>query len=100
MHKQTECMGLHDKNRHDIIVRYAQVYDNEWTDAYIELTEEYGLEERQAIQVLLNILTVSVQHTYEPGHSISYKITYTPSEDSDLPAHPCSLLSLHRAFCG
>ena len=34
---------------------------------------------------------------YEPGHSISYKITCAPNEDSDQPAHPRSLI---RVFAG
>ena len=31
-------------------------------------------------------------YTYEPGHSISYKITCAPSEDLDQPAHPRRLI--------
>ena len=37
---------------------------------------------------------------YEPGHIISYIIACTPSEDSDQPVHPRSLISLRMALCG
>ena len=29
---------------------------------------------------------------FEPGHSIFHKIAFAPSEDSDQPAHPRSLI--------
>ena len=38
-----------------------------------------------------------IANTFEPGHSISYNIAYVPSEDSDQPAHPRSLI---RIFTG
>ena len=41
------------------------------------------------------VLTYSI--TIEPGHSISYKVAYVPSEDADQTAHPRSLL---RIFAG
>ena len=31
---------------------------------------------------------------YEAGHSISYQIACAPSEDSDQPAHPRSLITV------
>ena len=43
--------------------KYTQIYDNEWTDAYAELTEECKFQEHQAIKVLLEILTVMLNKT-------------------------------------
>ena len=36
----------------------------------------------------------------EPGHSISYKIAYAPSEDSDQPMHPRSLIRIIAGHYG
>ena len=43
--------------------KYTQIYDNMWTDAYAELTEEHTFSEYQATQVLLEILTVMLNKT-------------------------------------
>ena len=40
---------------------------------------------------------MEVSSFYKTGHGISYKIAYAPSEDSDHPAHPRSLI---RVFTG
>ena len=45
----------------------------------------------------LLILGTSETYSYKPGHNISYKIACVPSEDSDQPAHPRSLI---RVFTG
>ena len=31
---------------------------------------------------------------FDPGHIISYKIAFAPSEDADKPAHTCNLITL------
>ena len=43
--------------------KYTQIYDNGWTDAYAELTEECKFQEYQAIKILLEILTVMLNKT-------------------------------------
>ena len=46
-------------------------------------------------QVSLRICTVLLEHTiYEPAHDKTNKMTCAPSEDSDQPAYPPSLISL------
>ena len=41
-----------------------------------------------------HIYMASLLYIYsnKPGHNISYKLTCAPSEDSDQPAHPRSLI--------
>ena len=39
--------------------QYSELYDNEWTDAFSYLTEQEGLDEKRAIQILLTVLQVS-----------------------------------------
>ena len=37
---------------------------------------------------------------FEPTQSIFYKVACAPSEDSDQPANPCSMINFRRVFCG
>ena len=41
-----------------------------------------------------NLFSGQNKKIFEPGHSISYKIAYTPSEDSDQSVYQCSLISV------
>ena len=41
---------------------------------------------------------VELRKLTKPGHSISYKIACTPTEDPDQSAHLRSLISLSRAL--
>ena len=51
---------LSDINRPTkISEQYSELYDNEWTDAFSYLTEQEGLDEKRAIQILLIVLQVS-----------------------------------------
>ena len=38
--------------------------------------------------------------TYESGHSISYKISCAPSENTDQPAHPRNLIRIFAGLSG
>ena len=61
--------------------KYTQIYDNGWTDAYAELTEEHKLSEFQATQVLLEILTVILDT--EQHHCIFVKIKKKTTRNND-----------------
>ena len=63
------------------------------------------------IFLYVNIYVWKIQHSktfvilndsfsFEPGHSISYKIACIPNEDSDQTKHLRSLISLHRVLYG
>ena len=52
-------VDLKDENRPTKMPeRYNQLYDNDWTDAFCELTNNQGLMEQHAIHILLEILMV------------------------------------------
>jgi len=41
------------------VERYKELYDNEWTEAFGELVDTYGMSDKDAIQFLLETLQVS-----------------------------------------
>ena len=50
---------LSDSNRPTKLAeQYAELYDNEWTDAFEVLTDLDDFKEQQAIRYLLNLLMV------------------------------------------
>ena len=60
LHENQEYIDFSDENRPpNTGDRYQQLHENEWVDAFTELTVAHGTEEQQAIQILLDILTVS-----------------------------------------
>ena len=65
LHENPEFIDFSDENRvTNIGERYSQIYDNEWTDAYIELTDECGMVSADAVRILLDMLTVSMYRHY------------------------------------
>lgn len=52
--------NLNDPNRPmKLGDQFSELYENEWTDAYSDLEAKNNLDERQAINTLLDILKVS-----------------------------------------
>lgn len=50
---------LSDLNRPTKLAeKFSELYDNEWTDGFDVLTNEFNFKEREAIQKLLDILKV------------------------------------------
>lgn len=63
LHENQEYIDFSDENRPpNTGDRYQQLHENEWVDAFTELTVAHGTEEQQAIQILLDILTITFQH--------------------------------------
>ncbi|KAL3879227.1 hypothetical protein ACJMK2_031533 [Sinanodonta woodiana] len=56
---------------------YSELYDNEWTDAFDELTENLKLSDEAAIRLLLKILMICM-------HSISLSATLSFDEEKSL----------------
>ncbi|KAK3582922.1 hypothetical protein CHS0354_009729 [Potamilus streckersoni] len=55
-HNNSNIANLGDLYRPSILSDiYCELYDNEWTDAFQELTD-HGLAEKDAVEMLLNIL--------------------------------------------
>ena len=52
----------------------------------------------QAIESQLYMISGKVIFIYELGHTISYKIDFASSEDSDQPVHPCSLMRVFARY--
>ncbi|KAL3879291.1 hypothetical protein ACJMK2_031592, partial [Sinanodonta woodiana] len=44
---------------------YSELYDNEWTDAFEELTKDYNATETDAIMMLLKLIMSSFQNCRE-----------------------------------
>lgn len=58
-----EFIDFSDENRPTTMIdRYQKLYDNEWADTFTELTEGHRIPEQQAIQTLLDIMSISFQH--------------------------------------
>lgn len=63
LHENQEYIEFSDETHpSNMAERYQQLYENEWMDAFTEQTVAHGIEEQQAIQMLLNILTIVFQH--------------------------------------
>ncbi|KAL3879247.1 hypothetical protein ACJMK2_031552 [Sinanodonta woodiana] len=59
-HNNLYITDLSDKNRPTkISERYSELYDNQWTDAFELLHTNHHLSEIEAIEVLLDVLSVS-----------------------------------------
>ena len=72
LQENQEYIEFSDETRSsNMAERYQQLYENEWLDAFTELTVVHGIEEEQAIRMLLDILTVS--STY---HIIQFLYTH------------------------
>ena len=57
-----DYVDLSDENRPTKMPeRYNRLYDNEWTEAFCELTNVHGMVEQHAIHVLLDILMVRLK---------------------------------------
>ena len=60
LHENQEFIDFTDENKASSMgERYLQLYDNEWNDAFTELSRGHNMAEREVIQTLLDILTVS-----------------------------------------
>ena len=58
------------------------------TDVFITLDDNiYGIHSKSKYPLYII--------TYEPVHDKTYKMIGAPSDDSDQPGHPLSLISLH-----
>ena len=63
---------LSDTNRPTKIAeKFSELYDNEWTEAYIDLTQNQRLDERKVVTLLYDIVLVSLTTEYQ-----SYKTNY------------------------
>ncbi|KAK3594525.1 hypothetical protein CHS0354_030873 [Potamilus streckersoni] len=65
-HDNPNITDLSDQNRPTkISERYSELYDNQWTDAFENLQKNHHLEEATAIEVLLDVLSVSFDECKE-----------------------------------
>lgn len=56
-----EIANLNDANRPQKLAdTLGHIYDNEWTDAYTCLLDEEIMTDRKSIEILLDILQVSI----------------------------------------
>ena len=56
-----EIANLNDANRPQKLAdTLGYIYDNEWTDAYTCLLDEENMTDRKSIEILLDILQVSI----------------------------------------
>lgn len=63
LHENQEFIDFTDENKASSMgERYLQLYDNEWNDAFTELSRGHNMAEREVIQTLLDILTITFQH--------------------------------------
>ena len=65
LHENPEFIDFNDDKRATGMgERYSNLYDNEWTEAFMELTDGHGKSDSEVVQILLDILTVSIQTPY------------------------------------
>ena len=61
---------------------------------------ELVLQAKNRSEPAKNRFSVALLVTNEPPHDKTNKVACVPSEDSDLPGHPPSLISLRSALNG
>ncbi|KAK3582917.1 hypothetical protein CHS0354_009724 [Potamilus streckersoni] len=65
-HENVNITDLSDADRPTKLQEvYSELYDNEWTDAFQELTEHQKIPDKDAIMILLEILTISFHNCRE-----------------------------------
>jgi hypothetical protein len=61
-HYKPDIAYLSDPNRPTKIAeRFSELYDNEWTEAFEELIKRKRLPDREAIEILLCVVTVNTE---------------------------------------
>ena len=74
-----DIADLSDANRPTKLAeQYSELYDNQWTEAFIWLTEYSKLRDRDAVNLLLHALSVLLTTLFKivPSHRLGQLSTY------------------------
>ncbi|KAL3878222.1 hypothetical protein ACJMK2_030589 [Sinanodonta woodiana] len=84
---------LSDPNRPSKLgERYSELYDNEWTNAFEVLTSKSGKDDKQAVDVLRNILWKSYASAFDISRTQIEKAEHELSKSSEPVSPECKRL--------